>query len=114
MSSASVINPLPTKDPRQDEQTKQSLCQCRPSNDMNRVPPIPKIPYMQPKTVQKQRRNSRMTIIKIVDKQCRSADSARLIEVAELLRAEKFLKDYCRKIVSIAESRPYLCSISSS
>ena len=27
ISSASVINPLPTKDPRQEEQTKQSLCQ---------------------------------------------------------------------------------------
>lgn len=43
MSSASVMNPLPTKDPRQDEHTKQSLCQCRPSKEMNRVPPMPKI-----------------------------------------------------------------------
>ena len=41
MSSASVINPLPTRDPRQDEQTKQSLCQWRPSKEMNLVPPMP-------------------------------------------------------------------------
>ena len=41
MSSASVMKPLPTNDPRQDEQTKQSLCQWRPSKDMNLVPPIP-------------------------------------------------------------------------
>ena len=49
------MNPLPTKDPRQDEHTKQSLCQCRPSNEMNRVPPMPKIHAK--KTVQKIRAN---------------------------------------------------------
>ena len=54
MSSASVMNPLPTKDPRQDEHTKQSLCQCRPSKEMNRVPPMPKInSCQQEKTVRK-------------------------------------------------------------
>lgn len=41
ISSASVIKPLPTIDVLQEEQTKQLLCQCRPSNEMNRVPPIP-------------------------------------------------------------------------
>ena len=52
MSSASVINPLPTKDPRQEEHTKQSLCQCRPSKEMNRVPPIPTIQFMPKKRKQ--------------------------------------------------------------
>ena len=42
MSSASVINPFPTIDALQEEQTKQLLCQCRPSKDINRVPPIPR------------------------------------------------------------------------
>ena len=42
MSSASVMNPLPTMDVLHDEQRKQSLCQCRPSNEMKRVPPMPK------------------------------------------------------------------------
>lgn len=54
MSSASVMNPLPTKDPRQEEHTKQSLCQCRPSKEMNLVPPMPKInSCQQEKTVRK-------------------------------------------------------------
>ena len=41
ISSASVMNPFPTMDALQEEQTKQLLCQCLPSKDMNRVPPIP-------------------------------------------------------------------------
>jgi len=47
ISSASVINPFPTIDALQDEQTKQLLCQCRPSKDINRVPPIPVIGLLQ-------------------------------------------------------------------
>jgi hypothetical protein len=47
ISSASVIKPLPTIDVLQEEQTKQLLCQCRPSNEMNRVPPIPVIGLLQ-------------------------------------------------------------------
>ena len=43
ISSASVINPFPTIDALHDEQTKQLLCQCRPSKDINRVPPIPRL-----------------------------------------------------------------------
>jgi len=43
-----VIKPLPTKDPRQEEHTKQSLCQCLPSNEIKRVPPMPEnLVYMQ-------------------------------------------------------------------
>ena len=38
MSSVSVIKPLPTKEPRQDEQTKPLLCQSRPSKDMSFKP----------------------------------------------------------------------------
>ena len=41
MSSPSVINPFPTMLVLQLEQMKQSLCQWRPSNEINRVPPIP-------------------------------------------------------------------------
>ncbi len=41
MSSPSVMNPFPTMETRQEEQTKHSLCQWRPSNAMKRVPPIP-------------------------------------------------------------------------
>ena len=41
ISSESVMKPLPTNDPLQEEQTKQSLCQWRPSKEINRVPPIP-------------------------------------------------------------------------
>lgn len=41
MSSLSVMNPLPTMDTLHEEHTKQSLCQCRPSKDMKRVPPMP-------------------------------------------------------------------------
>jgi hypothetical protein len=43
MSSASVMNPLPTKDVLHEAQMKQSLCQWRSSNEMNLVPPIPVI-----------------------------------------------------------------------
>jgi hypothetical protein len=35
MSTVSVIKPLPTKEPRQDEQTKLLLCQSRPSKDLS-------------------------------------------------------------------------------
>ena len=38
MSSVSLIKPLPTKEPRQDEQTKLLLCQSWPSKDMNFEP----------------------------------------------------------------------------
>ena len=38
ISSVSVIKPLPTKEPRQDEQTKPLLCQSRPSKDMSFKP----------------------------------------------------------------------------
>ena len=41
MSSLSVMNPLPTMEVLQEEQRKQSLCQCRPSKEMKRVPPMP-------------------------------------------------------------------------
>ena len=41
MSSLSVMKPLPTMEVLQEEQRKQSLCQCRPSNEMKRVPPMP-------------------------------------------------------------------------
>ena len=41
MSSLSVMNPFPTMEVLQEEQRKQSLCQCRPSNEMKRVPPMP-------------------------------------------------------------------------
>lgn len=41
ISAASVMNPRPTSDVLQLAQIKQSLCQCRSSNEMNRVPPIP-------------------------------------------------------------------------
>jgi len=41
MSSPSVIKPRPTNDVLQLAHMKQSLCQCRSSNEMNRVPPIP-------------------------------------------------------------------------
>ena len=41
MSSPSVMKPLPTMLLLQLEQMKQSLCQWRPSNEMNLVPPIP-------------------------------------------------------------------------
>jgi hypothetical protein len=43
ISSPSVMNPLPTIEHLQEEQTKQSLCQCLPSNEINLVPPIPVI-----------------------------------------------------------------------
>ena len=45
ISSASVINPLPTIEALHEEQTKQLLCQCRPSKDINRVPPMPRLSY---------------------------------------------------------------------
>ena len=45
ISSASVINPFPTIDALHDEQTKQLLCQCRPSKEINRVPPIPRLSW---------------------------------------------------------------------
>ena len=35
MMSSGSVTPLPTKEPRQDEQTKQSLCQLRPLKEMN-------------------------------------------------------------------------------
>jgi hypothetical protein len=41
MSSPSVMKPFPTMDDLQAEQTKQSLCQWRPSKAMKRVPPMP-------------------------------------------------------------------------
>jgi len=41
MSSPSVMKPLPTMDTLQEEHTKQSLCQWRPSKAMKRVPPMP-------------------------------------------------------------------------
>ena len=41
ISSLSVMKPLPTMDTLQEVHTKQSLCQCRPSNEMKRVPPMP-------------------------------------------------------------------------
>ena len=41
MSSPSVMNPFPTMLVLQLEQMKQSLCQCLPSNEIKRVPPIP-------------------------------------------------------------------------
>lgn len=41
MSASSVMNPRPTKDVLQLAHEKQSLCQCRSSNEMKRVPPIP-------------------------------------------------------------------------
>jgi hypothetical protein len=41
MSSASVMNPRPTRDVLQVAQMKQSLCQWRSSKEMNLVPPIP-------------------------------------------------------------------------
>ena len=41
MSSPSVMKPFPTMLDLQEEQMKQSLCQCRPSNEMNLVPPMP-------------------------------------------------------------------------
>jgi hypothetical protein len=41
MSSASVIKPRPTSEVLQVPHVKQSLCQCRSSNEMNLVPPIP-------------------------------------------------------------------------
>ena len=43
MSSPSVMKPLPTIELLQLEQMKQSLCQWRPSNEINLVPPIPNI-----------------------------------------------------------------------
>lgn len=42
MSSSSVMNPRPTNEVLHCAQMKQSLCQCRSSNEINRVPPIPK------------------------------------------------------------------------
>merc|ERR1719432_242140 len=47
MSSPSVMNPFPTMLDLQDEQMKQSLCQWRPSNEMNLVPPIPVMGLLQ-------------------------------------------------------------------
>lgn len=41
MSASSVMKPRPTSDVLHDAQMKQSLCQCRSSNEMKRVPPIP-------------------------------------------------------------------------
>lgn len=41
MSAASVMKPLPTSDVEHCAQIKQSLCQCRSSNEMNLAPPIP-------------------------------------------------------------------------
>lgn len=41
MSASSVIKPRPTSDVLQLAQMKQSLCQCRSSNEIKRVPPIP-------------------------------------------------------------------------
>ena len=43
MSSLSVMKPFPTMEILQEEHTKQSLCQWRPSNEMKRVPPMPKV-----------------------------------------------------------------------
>lgn len=42
MSASSVMKPRPTSDVLQLAQMKQSLCQCRSSNEMKRVPPIPR------------------------------------------------------------------------
>ena len=41
MSEPSVMKPLPTSELLQEAQMKQSLCQCRSSNEINRVPPMP-------------------------------------------------------------------------
>ena len=43
MSSPSVINPLPAMDCLHRAHTKQWECQCRPSKEMNLVPPCPVI-----------------------------------------------------------------------
>lgn len=41
ISAASVMKPLPTSDVEHWAQMKQSLCQCRSSNEINLAPPIP-------------------------------------------------------------------------
>lgn len=41
MSCASVMKPFPTRLVWHCAQMKQSLCQCRSSNEMKRVPPMP-------------------------------------------------------------------------
>lgn len=41
ISASSEIKPRPTRDVLQLAQMKQSLCQCRSSNEIKRVPPIP-------------------------------------------------------------------------
>ena len=41
MSEPSVMKPLPTRELPHVAQMKQSLCQCRSSNEINRVPPMP-------------------------------------------------------------------------
>lgn len=53
ISASSVMKPRPTSDALQLAQMKQSLCQCRSSNEMKRVPPIPK----KKKTNQTKRKN---------------------------------------------------------
>merc|ERR1719357_478549 len=35
------MKPFPTSDPLHTAQMKQSLCQCRSSNEIKRVPPMP-------------------------------------------------------------------------
>jgi len=46
-SGPSAMKPLPTKEPLQLAQRKQSLCQCRSSKEMNLVPPIPVMGFAQ-------------------------------------------------------------------
>lgn len=41
ISWPSVMNPLPTREVVHCAQMKQSLCQCRSSNEMNLAPPMP-------------------------------------------------------------------------
>jgi len=47
ISAPSVMKPLPTRDVENWAQMKQSLCQCRSSNEINFAPPMPVIGFTQ-------------------------------------------------------------------